>query len=79
MLATSTFEHKETMNMHFTGRTDESVLDKLDMMAIQDQRSRAFMLELAIKEAVERFEHQHGPIEVQPKKLEEFRNRRRAG
>jgi len=67
------------MKAHYSGKIETELLNKLDMVALNDQRSRAFFLERALVEFIERHEKAHGAIKVDARKLDAFRNRRKAG
>ena len=45
--------------------TDQNTIEKLDILADKQNRSRGNMGETIIKEYIEAYEHEHGEINIQ--------------
>ena len=52
-------------------------IEKVDMLAISEDRSRNQIMEKILSETIKRLEKKHGEIKVDTDKLEKFRRKRR--
>ncbi len=57
-------------------RLDLKVVDKADMLAIQEDRSRNFIINRLLSDIIQKFENENGEIEVDASLLEQLRRKR---
>jgi len=65
------------MKQGFSANIEPEMLDKLDMIAIQDDRSRSYLLQIAIDNYIKRFEKNNGELDIDQAALKKFRHRNR--
>jgi len=65
------------MKQGFSANIESEKLDKLDMIAIQDERSRSYFLQIAVDDFIKRFEKKNGELAIDPDALKKFRHRNR--
>lgn len=56
-------------------RMPPEILDKVDMLAAEDDRDRSYFLKKLIGKGLEAYETENGTIEVDRSKVEDFRGR----
>jgi len=56
-------------------RIDSNILDRLDMIAIKEDRSLNYVVRLLLSYFLLAYETKHGPIVTDPAALERFRSR----
>jgi predicted transcriptional regulator len=57
-------------------RLDIGIVDKADMMAIQEDRSRNFIINRLLSDIIHKFEKRNGTIEVDAEVLRQIRKKR---